>query len=90
VVRHRLRLLPGAQPESHHGQRAAHRAGGASGIVATARLIGQATGAALVAYCSPCRPRAARSYALVLAAVFAGAASIASFARLAVASAAPE
>lgn len=67
-----------------------HRAGGASGIVATARLIGQATGAALVAYCFTISATRGTSYALVLAAVFAGAASIASFARLAVASTAPD
>jgi DHA2 family multidrug resistance protein-like MFS transporter len=67
-----------------------HRAGGASGIVATARLIGQATGAALVAYCLTVSATRGTVYALVLAAVFAGAASIASFARLAITSTAPE
>jgi DHA2 family multidrug resistance protein-like MFS transporter len=60
------------------------RAGGASGIVATARLIGQASGAALVAYCFTLSEAHGTRYALVLAACFAGAASIASFARLAV------
>jgi DHA2 family multidrug resistance protein-like MFS transporter len=67
-----------------------NRAGGASGIVATARLIGQATGAALVAYCFTLSSTRGTAYALVLAAAFAGVASIASFARLAVTSAAPE
>ncbi|MYM66892.1 MFS transporter [Pseudoduganella sp. FT55W] len=67
-----------------------NRAGGASGIVATARLIGQATGAALVAYCFTLSSTRGTAYALVLAAVFAGVASIASFARLAVTSSAPE
>jgi DHA2 family multidrug resistance protein-like MFS transporter len=61
-----------------------HRAGGASGIVATARLIGQATGAALVAYCFTLSATHGTTYALVLGAAFAGVASVASFARLAV------
>jgi DHA2 family multidrug resistance protein-like MFS transporter len=61
-----------------------HRAGGASGIVATARLIGQATGAALVAYCFTLSSTRGTSYALMLAAAFAAAASIASFSRMAV------
>ncbi|MFL6674110.1 MAG: MFS transporter [Massilia sp.] len=61
------------------------RSGGASGIVATARLTGQATGAALVAYCLTVSSSSGTSYALALAACFAGAASIASFSRLAVA-----
>jgi DHA2 family multidrug resistance protein-like MFS transporter len=60
------------------------RAGGASGIVATARLTGQATGAALVAYCLTIAGHHGPSYALVLGACFAGAASIASFSRLVV------
>ncbi|NVM79813.1 DHA2 family multidrug resistance protein-like MFS transporter [Duganella sp. SG902] len=71
------------------GSAPASRAGGASGIVATARLLGQATGAALVAYCFTLSATRGTSYALVLAAVFAGVASVASFARLAVTSAAP-
>jgi DHA2 family multidrug resistance protein-like MFS transporter len=61
-----------------------HRAGGASGIVATARLIGQATGAALVASCFTLSSTRGTSYALMLAAAFAAAASIASFSRMAV------
>jgi DHA2 family multidrug resistance protein-like MFS transporter len=61
------------------------RAGGASGIVATARLTGQATGAALVAWCLTMSTVKGPAYALVLGACFAGLASIASFSRLAVA-----
>ncbi|RFP09466.1 MFS transporter [Duganella sp. BJB488] len=60
------------------------RAGGASGIVATARLTGQATGAALVAYCFMLSASHGTRYALALAAAFAAVASVASFARLAV------
>ncbi|MYM87187.1 MFS transporter [Rugamonas sp. FT82W] len=60
------------------------RAGGASGIVATARLTGQATGAALVAYCFMLSATHGTRYALALAATFAAVASVASFARLAV------
>jgi DHA2 family multidrug resistance protein-like MFS transporter len=60
-----------------------HRAGGASGIVATARLIGQATGAALVAYCFTLSSTQGTRYALMLGAAFAAAASVASFSRLA-------
>jgi DHA2 family multidrug resistance protein-like MFS transporter len=61
------------------------RAGGASGIVATARLTGQATGAALVAWCLVMSTAKGPAYALMLGACFAGVASIASFSRLAVA-----
>jgi DHA2 family multidrug resistance protein-like MFS transporter len=61
------------------------RAGGASGMVATSRLIGQATGAALVAYCFTLSNLNGASYALGLAASFAAVASIASFTRLVVA-----
>jgi DHA2 family multidrug resistance protein-like MFS transporter len=59
------------------------RAGGASGIVATARLTGQATGAALVALCLTISTVKGTSWALVLGACFAGAASIASMSRMA-------
>jgi DHA2 family multidrug resistance protein-like MFS transporter len=59
------------------------RAGGASGIVATARLTGQATGAALVALCLTISTAKGTSWALVLGACFAGAASIASMSRMA-------
>jgi DHA2 family multidrug resistance protein-like MFS transporter len=61
------------------------RAGGASGMVATSRLIGQATGAALVAYCFTLSNVQGARYALGLAASFAAAASVASFMRLVVA-----
>jgi DHA2 family multidrug resistance protein-like MFS transporter len=57
------------------------RSGGASGIVATARLLGQSTGAALVALCFSVSSHGA-SLALWLGAAFAGAGSVASFARL--------
>jgi DHA2 family multidrug resistance protein-like MFS transporter len=62
----------------------AERAGGASGIVATARLTGQAGGAALVALCFTLAGSAGTGWALGLAAASAAFASIASFARLAV------
>jgi DHA2 family multidrug resistance protein-like MFS transporter len=63
----------------------AERSGGASGIVATARLTGQASGAALVAFCLTISTLNGTSYALALAAFFAGTASLVSFSRLAVA-----
>jgi DHA2 family multidrug resistance protein-like MFS transporter len=59
------------------------RAGGASGIVATSRLCGQSTGAALVALCFGISMTHGPALALTLGSVFAGAASIASFTRLA-------
>lgn len=62
----------------------AARAGGASGIVATARLVGQAGGAALVALCFTVAGAHGTSWALGLGAASAALASIASFARLAV------
>jgi MFS transporter, DHA2 family, multidrug resistance protein len=58
------------------------RSGGASGIVATARLLGQSTGAALVALCFGITATGGAALALALGAGFAGAASIASFLRL--------
>ncbi|HEV2676029.1 MAG TPA: MFS transporter [Aliidongia sp.] len=58
------------------------RSGGASGIVATARLLGQSTGAALVALCFGLSSTQGAALALALGAGFAGAASIASFLRL--------
>jgi DHA2 family multidrug resistance protein-like MFS transporter len=61
------------------------RAGSASGMVATARLIGQSTGAALVAFCLTISVQRGSWYALGLAAAFAFAASVASFSRLVVA-----
>jgi MFS transporter, DHA2 family, multidrug resistance protein len=59
------------------------RSGGASGIVATSRLIGQAVGAALVAVCFGISMRNGPSLALAMAAVFSGAGSVVSFSRLA-------
>jgi len=61
------------------------RAGSASGMVATARLIGQSTGAALVAFCLTISTQRGSWYALGLAASFAFVASVASFSRLVVA-----
>jgi DHA2 family multidrug resistance protein-like MFS transporter len=61
------------------------RGGSASGMVATSRLTGQATGAALVAYCFTLSSERGASYSLAVAASFAAVASIASFLRLVVA-----
>ena len=58
------------------------RSGGASGMVATARLLGQATGAALVALCFGIAGKHGPALALSLGAAFAGAASVASGLRL--------
>jgi DHA2 family multidrug resistance protein-like MFS transporter len=58
------------------------RSGGASGIVATSRLVGQSTGAALVALCFGISMLHGPALALTLGSAFAGAASIASFFRL--------
>ena len=59
------------------------RSGGASGIVATSRLVGQSTGAALVALCFGISDRARPGAGLgTLAACFAGGAGVASFSRL--------
>ncbi|MYM73708.1 MFS transporter [Duganella sp. FT134W] len=77
-----LKAIMGSAPPS--------RAGGASGIVATARLIGQATGAALVAYCFTLSPLRGTSYALMLAATFAAVGCVASFSRLVVTQAADQ
>jgi DHA2 family multidrug resistance protein-like MFS transporter len=69
-------LMASAPPE---------RSGGASGIVATSRLTGQATGAALTALCLGLSAQHGPRLALELGAVFAGVASVASFMRLAAA-----
>jgi DHA2 family multidrug resistance protein-like MFS transporter len=61
------------------------RSGSASGMVATARLIGQSLGAALVAFCLTVFHLRGTWYAIAIAAAFAAAASIASFSRLVVA-----
>jgi MFS transporter, DHA2 family, multidrug resistance protein len=63
-----------------------HRSGSASGIVATARLIGQTTGAALAALCFSLAGREGATLALALGAGFAGLGSILSFLRLTVTS----
>jgi len=59
------------------------RSGGASGIIATSRLIGQAVGAALVALCFGLSAQDGPAVALGLGAGFAGVASVVSFSRLA-------
>jgi DHA2 family multidrug resistance protein-like MFS transporter len=66
-------LMASAPPE---------RSGGASGVIAIARLIGQTTGAALVALCFGLAGAAGPTWALALGAVFAALASVASTARL--------
>jgi DHA2 family multidrug resistance protein-like MFS transporter len=58
------------------------RAGGASGIVATARLTGQASGAALVAGCLVLSEHHGTTYALAAAAAIALLGAGVSFARL--------
>lgn len=58
------------------------RAGGASGIVATARLTGQAIGAALVAWCLVLSPAHGTAHALAAAAAIALLGAGISFARL--------
>lgn len=67
------------------GSAPATRAGSASGMVATARLTGQATGAALVAFCLTISHVRGPWLALGIAAAFSFAASVASFSRLVVA-----
>jgi len=62
-----------------------HRSGSASGMVATARLIGQTTGAALAALCFSLAGRDGATLALGLGAAFGGLGSVMSFLRLAVA-----
>jgi DHA2 family multidrug resistance protein-like MFS transporter len=61
-----------------------HRSGSASGIVATARLIGQTTGAALAALCFALAGREGATTALALGAAFAWVGSVMSFLRLTV------
>ena len=60
----------------------AERSGGASGMIAVARLTGQAVGAALVALCFGLGGAAGPGWALALGAGFAGLAALASLARL--------
>jgi len=66
-------LMSSAPPE---------RSGGASGVVGVARLLGQTSGAALVALCFHLAGIAGSTAALWLGAVSAGLAAVASFARL--------
>ena len=66
-------LMSSAPPE---------RAGGASGVIAIARLLGQTTGAALVALCFGLAGAAGPTWALQLGAGTAALAAVASFARL--------
>jgi MFS transporter, DHA2 family, multidrug resistance protein len=61
------------------------RSGGASGIVATARLTGQTIGAALAALCFALAGRDGATVALALGAGFAACGSVMSFLRLMVA-----
>ena len=65
------------------------RSGGASGIVATARLTGQTTGAALAALCFTLFGREGATVALALGAGFAAVGSVMSFLRLTVQGAKP-
>jgi DHA2 family multidrug resistance protein-like MFS transporter len=60
------------------------RSGGASGIVATARLTGQTTGAALAALCFALSGRDGATVALALGAGFAAVGAVMSFLRLTV------
>jgi MFS transporter, DHA2 family, multidrug resistance protein len=62
----------------------AGRSGGASGIVATARLIGQTTGAALAALCFGLAGHTGATWALALGAGFAAVGCVMSFLRLTV------
>jgi MFS transporter, DHA2 family, multidrug resistance protein len=64
----------------------AGRSGSASGIVATARLTGQTTGAALAALCFSLADREGATVALALGAGFAAVGSVMSFLRMTVAS----
>jgi MFS transporter, DHA2 family, multidrug resistance protein len=64
----------------------AGRSGSASGIVATARLTGQTTGAALAALCFGLADREGATVALALGSGFAAVGSVMSFLRLTVAS----
>lgn len=69
-----LKAIMGSAPLS--------RAGSASGVVATSRLMGQTSGAALVAFCFSFFADKALHYALGMGACFAATASLASFSRL--------
>ncbi len=58
------------------------RSGGASGVIGVSRLLGQSSGAALVALCFHLAGVQGSTLAMVLGAVFAGLAAVASFSRL--------
>ncbi len=58
------------------------RSGGASGVIGVARLLGQSSGAALVALCFHLAGVQGSTLAMVLGAVSAGLAAVASFSRL--------
>jgi DHA2 family multidrug resistance protein-like MFS transporter len=70
----RRALMGSAPPE---------RSGGASGMVATARLTGQTSGATLTALCFAGAGINGPTYALALGAVFAAVGAVVSFTRLA-------
>ena len=59
-----------------------HRSGGAGGMLATARLFGQTSGAALVAVCFGFFHDSGSRVALVIGAGFAGTAALVSLVRL--------
>jgi DHA2 family multidrug resistance protein-like MFS transporter len=63
------------------GSAPAHRSGGASGMVATARLLGQTMGAAVVALCFEMLPDDGAPAALIVGAAFATVAAMVSFLR---------
>jgi len=65
------------------------RAGGASGIVAVSRLLGQTTGAALVAFCFGVSDRSGPLIAIGLGAGFAAVSAVISASRLAAPTSAP-
>ncbi len=69
-----LRALMSAAPPE--------RSGAASGVIATSRLLGQSIGASLVALCFVLSATRGTTFALLLGAAFALAASVASFSRL--------
>lgn len=59
-----------------------HRSGSASGMLATARLVGQTTGAALVALLFHISTESGTHAALIIAGIFAGAGAVISLSRL--------
>ena len=61
----------------------AHRSGGASGMIATARMLGQTIGAAMVALCFEIAPTSGATLALLAGSGCAAAAAAASFLRTA-------